>query len=139
MSFEALQLNPEILRAVAACGYSTPTPIQEKSIPEILAGRDLLATAQTGTGKTAAFALPLLLALQPRRQRRRGFAGLRRVGAGVAAGALRLAIFAAGSPPMLGMLASGGLSPVRCFWAFLSASLIRLMARGQAGSRAIVQ
>ena len=60
MSFETLQLNPEILRAVAACGYSTPTPIQEKAIPEILAGRDLLATAQTGTGKTAAFMLPVL-------------------------------------------------------------------------------
>ncbi len=60
MSFESLQLNPEILRAIANCGYSTPTPIQEKAIPEILAGRDLLATAQTGTGKTAAFMLPVL-------------------------------------------------------------------------------
>jgi len=60
MSFETLQLNPEILRAVANCGYSAPTPIQEKAIPEILAGRDLLATAQTGTGKTAAFMLPVL-------------------------------------------------------------------------------
>ena len=60
MSFETLQLNPEILRAVVNCGYSEPTPIQEQAIPEILAGRDLLANAQTGTGKTAAFMLPVL-------------------------------------------------------------------------------
>ena len=60
MSFENLQLNPEILRAVATCGYSTPTPIQAQAIPEILAGRDILANAQTGTGKTAAFMLPVL-------------------------------------------------------------------------------
>jgi len=60
MSFETLQLNPAILRAVANCGYSEPTPIQERAIPEILAGRDILATAQTGTGKTAAFMLPVL-------------------------------------------------------------------------------
>jgi len=60
MSFEKLQLNPEILRAVATCGYSTPTPIQAQAIPEILAGRDILANAQTGTGKTAAFMLPVL-------------------------------------------------------------------------------
>jgi superfamily II DNA/RNA helicase len=60
MSFETLQLNPELLRAVATCGYTTPTPIQAQAIPEILAGRDILATAQTGTGKTAAFMLPVL-------------------------------------------------------------------------------
>ncbi|MFH1278961.1 MAG: DEAD/DEAH box helicase [Candidatus Eisenbacteria bacterium] len=53
-------LMPEIQRAVAAEGYVTPTPIQERCIPHLLGGRDLLGTAQTGTGKTAAFVLPLL-------------------------------------------------------------------------------
>jgi ATP-dependent RNA helicase RhlE len=53
-------LIPEIQRAVAAEGYVTPTPIQEQCIPHLLEGRDLLGSAQTGTGKTAAFALPLL-------------------------------------------------------------------------------
>ncbi|MCD4774900.1 MAG: DEAD/DEAH box helicase [Candidatus Aegiribacteria sp.] len=53
-------LIPEIQRALAAEGYTTPTPIQEQCIPHLLKGRDLLGTAQTGTGKTAAFALPLL-------------------------------------------------------------------------------
>ncbi len=72
MSFETLQLNPEILRAVANCGYSEPTPIQEKAIPEILAGRDILATAQTGTGKTAAFMLPVLQRLSDGRRGPKG-------------------------------------------------------------------
>ncbi len=53
-------LMPELQRAVAAEGYVTPTPIQEQCIPHLLEGRDLMGTAQTGTGKTAAFALPLL-------------------------------------------------------------------------------
>ena len=53
-------LIPKIQRAVAAEGYVTPTPIQEQCIPHLLEGRDLLGSAQTGTGKTAAFALPLL-------------------------------------------------------------------------------
>jgi len=63
-------LIPEIRRAVAAEGYVTPTPIQEQCIPHLLAGRDLMGTAQTGTGKTAAFALPLLqlLSAEPYRQ-----------------------------------------------------------------------
>ncbi len=68
MTFQDLGLAPELLRALETRGYSTPTPIQRQAIPEILAGRDLLAGAQTGTGKTAAFTLPLLqrLAEAPR-------------------------------------------------------------------------
>lgn len=60
MSFDTLGLAPPLLRAVAEEGYDTPTPIQQRAVPAILAGRDLLAAAQTGTGKTAAFTLPLL-------------------------------------------------------------------------------
>jgi ATP-dependent RNA helicase RhlE len=60
MSFESLGLLPELTRALAERGYSEPTPVQTRVIPEILAGRDLLAGAQTGTGKTAGFALPIL-------------------------------------------------------------------------------
>ena len=63
-SFEAFGLRPEILRAVAEKNYTTPTPIQEKAIPFVLEGKDLLGCAQTGTGKTAAFALPILHRLQ---------------------------------------------------------------------------
>jgi ATP-dependent RNA helicase RhlE len=60
MRFEDLGLPPELLRAVAAQGYRRPTPIQAQAIPQAIAGRDVLGTAQTGTGKTAAFALPIL-------------------------------------------------------------------------------
>lgn len=60
MSFAELQLAPPILKAIAECGYTAPTPIQEQAIPKILAGHDLIASAQTGTGKTAAFILPAL-------------------------------------------------------------------------------
>jgi len=63
MSFESLGLSPVLLRALAEQGYTTPTPIQSAAIPVALGGRDLLAGAQTGTGKTAAFALPLLQTL----------------------------------------------------------------------------
>lgn len=60
MSFDVLGLKPELLRAVAEKGYTTPSPIQAQAIPAVLSGRDLIAGAQTGTGKTAAFVLPLL-------------------------------------------------------------------------------
>ena len=60
MSFADLGLLPELLRAVEETGYTTPTPIQQQAIPVVLSGRDLLAAAQTGTGKTAGFTLPLL-------------------------------------------------------------------------------
>jgi ATP-dependent RNA helicase RhlE len=63
MSFELLGLKPELLRAVADKGYSTPSPIQSQAIPAVLSGRDLIAGAQTGTGKTAAFILPTLQGL----------------------------------------------------------------------------
>jgi ATP-dependent RNA helicase RhlE len=64
MPFSSLGLSPELLRAVGDSGYSTPTPVQKEAIPAILAGRDVWACAQTGSGKTAAFALPLLQNLQ---------------------------------------------------------------------------
>jgi superfamily II DNA/RNA helicase len=60
MSFTELNLAEPLLQALAACGYQEPTPIQRQAIPEALAGRDVLASAQTGTGKTAAFVLPVL-------------------------------------------------------------------------------
>lgn len=67
MTFQELGLQRDILSAVAKAGYKEPSPIQEKAIPEILAGRDMIATAQTGTGKTAAFALPILNRLEVKR------------------------------------------------------------------------
>jgi ATP-dependent RNA helicase RhlE len=69
LQFSDLGLSSPLLHAVAAEGYSTPTPIQSQAIPPVLAGRDLCGIAQTGTGKTAAFALPILqrLATEPRR------------------------------------------------------------------------
>ncbi len=60
MSFDSLGLSAELLRAVSEQGYSEPTPVQSKAIPVILSGRDIMAGAQTGTGKTAGFTLPLL-------------------------------------------------------------------------------
>ena len=73
MSFDSLGLSAELLRAVAEEGYETPTPIQIQAIPVILQGRDVLAGAQTGTGKTAGFTLPMLqrLAAKPVEGRRR--------------------------------------------------------------------
>ena len=60
MNFNEFNLHPHIEAGITACGYQTPTPIQEQAIPAALAGRDLMGLAQTGTGKTAAFILPLL-------------------------------------------------------------------------------
>ena len=64
-SFAELDLRPELLRAVEEAGYTTPTPIQVQAIPVILAGKDVMGGAQTGTGKTAGFALPILQKLAP--------------------------------------------------------------------------
>ena len=67
MTFNELQLIDPILRAVEAEGYTSPTPIQAQAIPKVLEGHDLLGCAQTGTGKTAAFAIPILQQLQQKR------------------------------------------------------------------------
>ncbi len=77
MSFEALGLSSEVLKAVLEEGYETPTPIQQKAIPLVLTGKDVMASAQTGTGKTAGFTLPLLqkLSQTPRRSQGGGRKG----------------------------------------------------------------
>jgi superfamily II DNA/RNA helicase len=71
MTFNELGLSEKVLKAVVASGYDTPTPIQEQAIPFALAGRDVLGIAQTGTGKTAAFTLPMLSRLEQGRARAR--------------------------------------------------------------------
>ena len=65
MSFASLGLSDALVRAVAATGYTTPTPVQLQAIPAVLEGRDLMVAAQTGTGKTAGFALPVIERLFP--------------------------------------------------------------------------
>lgn len=60
MPFSKFGLSPQVLKAIAEVGYTTPTPIQEQAIPVVLAGKDVIAAAQTGTGKTASFVLPIL-------------------------------------------------------------------------------
>ncbi|HBV20604.1 MAG TPA: ATP-dependent helicase [Nitrosomonas sp.] len=73
MSFEDLNLNPLIIKAIQESGYTTPTPIQMQAIPELISGADIIASAQTGTGKTAAFMLPALHHLaEPSKIRSRG-------------------------------------------------------------------
>ena len=71
MSFSHLGLSEKVLGAVAAAGYQNPTPIQDQAIPHVLARRDVLGIAQTGTGKTAAFTLPMLTMLEKGRARAR--------------------------------------------------------------------
>src|SRR5512135_360387 len=71
MTFSDLGLSAEVLRAVADAGYETPTPIQQKAIPYVLSGRDVLGCAQTGTGKTASFTLPMIDILAAGRARAR--------------------------------------------------------------------
>ena len=71
--FSELGLSEPVLRSLTECGYVNPTPIQAQAIPVVLSGRDLIGAAQTGTGKTAAFALPvteILLQQQPRPRRK---------------------------------------------------------------------
>src|ERR1700678_2588083 len=72
MPFRALGLDARILKAVQEAGYTEPTPIQVAAIPPILAGHDLIGIAQTGTGKTAAFTLPILTKLAAQPAQRRG-------------------------------------------------------------------
>ena len=76
MNFDELNLAPAIVQAVREQGYETPTPIQAQAIPAVLAGHDLLAGAQTGTGKTAAFTLPLLHRLQAGERSKNRFGGV---------------------------------------------------------------
>ena len=71
MTFQELGLSAPILRALAQQGYERPSPIQEKAIPPALAGRDVLGCAQTGTGKTCAFAAPILQRLEAAPQKGR--------------------------------------------------------------------
>ena len=71
MAFSKLGLSAKVLAAVKAAGYSAPTPIQEQAIPHVLARRDVLGIAQTGTGKTAAFTLPMVTMLEHGRARAR--------------------------------------------------------------------
>lgn len=64
MNFEDFNLNRQLLNAIADAGYEVPSPIQEQAIPLVLEGHDVLGIAQTGTGKTAAYVLPLLMRIK---------------------------------------------------------------------------
>ena len=75
MTFDELNLAPALLQAVHEQGYEHPTPVQAQAIPLVLAGHDLLAGAQTGTGKTAAFTLPLLQRLHAAHEAQAGQSG----------------------------------------------------------------
>ncbi len=75
MTFAELGLRTALVRAVDSAGYTDPTPIQQRGIPAVLDGRDLIACAQTGTGKTAAFLLPILQRLAEGRPSRHPRAG----------------------------------------------------------------
>ncbi len=77
MSFEKLNLIEPILKSLKAEGYTKPTPIQEQSIPVLLERKDLLGCAQTGTGKTAAFAIPILQLLHQDELYKKGPAGIK--------------------------------------------------------------
>ena len=76
MTFDSLNLIEPILRALQTEGYTTPTPIQQQAIPIVLEGNDLLGCAQTGTGKTAAFSIPLLQLLYQQKTAQRGIKAL---------------------------------------------------------------
>ena len=69
MSFKSYSFSPEIMSQIEAKGYHKPTPIQEKAIPVVLEGHDVMGLAQTGTGKTAAFAIPLIQQIDPKIRR----------------------------------------------------------------------
>ena len=77
MPFSNLGLSEKVLAAIGAAGYPAPTPIQEQAIPHVLARRDVLGIAQTGTGKTAAFVWPMLNLLEKGRARARSFSSRR--------------------------------------------------------------
>ncbi|HEY0615556.1 MAG TPA: DEAD/DEAH box helicase [Candidatus Elarobacter sp.] len=117
-TFETLGLSPALLRAVRQLGFTTPTPVQAEAIPPALAGKDVLASAQTGTGKTAAFGLPLLQRLAPlgrKKTRALILAPTRELAAQIAA---HLAEFAKGSDVRVAAVYGGvGFGPQRAAFA----------------------
>ena len=76
MSFDSLGLHPSILKGIHDLGYIRPTPVQQEAIPHVMAGKDVIAMAQTGTGKTAAFVLPILHSLMSREHKKKGIRAL---------------------------------------------------------------
>ena len=69
VKFDTLGLDPKILRAITEMGFEEPSPIQAKAIPEVMSGHDVIGQAQTGTGKTAAFGIPLLQKIDPKKKK----------------------------------------------------------------------